>query len=201
MFYILLFETSRGRFYAVSASIFLALPFLLSFINMEVFRGLFVTVVGFSGLASAFSGYFIYAFYRYIKEQHIHGLGYMFPLAIFLVNNLTAIVLYYPSLVQYALLIAVFLSLCLVVYLAVERQGVLKMLGLLRTALANSTRWDYLLYGVLMFILFLEYPLLIEPPTPGAGSVVNIAAHFAGYLFGFFLPLATFEIRDHLRGG
>jgi|Deesub1362A_J573_1020465.scaffolds.fasta_scaffold02614_5 hypothetical protein len=199
MFYILLFETSRRRFYMVSISIFLVLPFLLSFINLVVFRDLFVTVVGFSGLASAFFGYFVYAFYRYVKEHHIHGLGYMFPLTIFLVNNLIAIVLYYPSLIQYAALVLVFLVICLAVYLIADRPGVLKMFRLMKTALVDSTLIGWVLYGGLILILFLEYPFLIEPPTPGAGAVANIAAHFMGYLFGFFMPLATFEIYDYLK--
>ena len=200
--YIFKFSTNKREIYIVSAIFFFILPFIISYSSIVALQNIPINSLGFSGIITAFIGYFPYVFYRYVKRTYSQKFNFSFPLSIVMISLLIAIIFDYPSLMLYAVIL--FLSLLPFIY--AYRRELSMVFNAFHQKLEELEKSNMLyrlavygFYAVAFFLLFVSLKELIEPPTVNDFS--NIIAHFVSYLFGFFVPLVTFEPFYYFKGG
>ena len=200
--YIFKFSTNKKETYAISATFFFFLPFVISYASIMAFNGANINTLGFSGIVAAFIGYFPYVFYRYVKSTYSQKFNFSFPMAIGMISLLIALIFDYPTLTLY--IAVILLSLLPFIYTYRKEFSMVldefqhKLKELKKSNMLNRIAF-YGFYAVGFFLLFFSLRGLIKPPTKEDFS--NIIAHFVGYFFGFFVPLATFEPFYYIKGG
>jgi hypothetical protein len=191
---------SRRRFYTAFLTFVLALPVVLSYLNLAVPRA--ATTFGFSGVAMAFAGYLPLALADYLDDRF--GIGPATQLA--------------PALFLSGLGLVSVLSVRSAFALVGDRATLLALaasLGALRYVLAVAERCPGLrarcrrligtpgaaeLTAVAAALVF-AVPFVAFPASPGRGAgVLNLYSHLLGYALGFLVPFVTVTTRRFVAG-
>ncbi len=186
MFFLFYLETDKKMFYYMMFLMFIALPILLSLISIHFIPNL-PPELGFSGIASGLLGYFIYVVYGYMKKLYDNTLTSNFPLLVLMIN-LSIITLNYINIFILSSLLSVFLAYTL----RTKIKNILKKFLLQYKYLAKlsfKNRLAKLLVFIFSFLLSFYLPILIPTNIIIGGSIINIASHYFGYIFGIFVPI------------
>jgi len=181
-------KTERRIAYAL---ILLAAPFIISYASIVAFASIEINTLGFSGVVAAFIGYFVYVFYEYIKTRYIPTLNFSFPMIVLSTNLVIVILRYYLSLVLWSVPLILMLALWFIMWRKEILSGGKQAKEKYKKMPLGKKMENLSAYFFAFYFLFFAFPPMLAPPAEGA--VVNVIAHFAGYLFGFFVPLLIFD--------
>lgn len=188
-FLIFNFETNKRRFYTYSLLMFLALPWIVSIVSLNII-GLNTTYQGFSGLVSSLYGYLTYVVYRFLKKNSFKSMEISFFFLI-VTMNLSLVLGNIPfRLFQYVLIITFALIL---IYLQkdVIVEAINKSFDVRSWLRCFPNLKQLYILGLLFvtmdFIFIL--PVLVPQEIMQNGIIINSVGHYTGYFFGIFVPL------------
>lgn len=180
----------RTHFFVVFVTFLIALPFVLSWLNVLFARPRYG--YGFSGILMAFLGFLPTTLLWFAEAQFGGGLrvGHS-PLLFFLGNGVIAIQL--VSLQSMNALVVGLIGIAIVLY------GTRVLMDLavpahvwLYSALSRGGYVEVALAGVFLFLLF---PFAAFPSDPiRDGTALNLFSHLIGYHLGYIIPYVTFRI-------
>ena len=179
-------ETEKKRFYVVAVGLLLVLPLISSLIIILVLSRI-PPSLGFSAIVSGFLGYFVYAIYANVKTKYYPKLKYSF-LGLFLMLNVLFWSIAWSA--YELLMISSILTIC-VLYLNRQaiKQTMLKIKPKIKQPLKKSFPISVFISFTLAFAV-LGFLILLPRNVIGPNnSIVNIFAHYVGYLVGLSLPL------------
>jgi len=194
--FILTLEKQKGRLYATLIFIFIALPIILSLLNILVIP-ILQNDTGFSGIISGLFGYYLVCVYTYFKEFRKVKTGW--ELFYSLVGMNLSIVTYnlQSSLNLYSSMTWAFLfSVALTLHAMSSSLGAIKtILKLIKKDAISARHKSRIAYAELYFFAVLAFVFLFGLPIvlPEViqvvnGAVVNTPVHYLGYVFGLVLP-------------
>lgn len=190
-------ETNKNLFYRSSFLIFIILPFVSSFLIINILPPTLPPSMGFSAIVAGFMGYLVYSAFRYIKMFYYMKVNYFFLYWIMIIN-LAAVAynLHTPILFQIFIL---FISVILL-YLnktainEIGKQIILRIKECLAQKLIGLLFYNYLVF-VLSIVSMFALPTLIPSNITIGSSIINILSHYIGYLFGLFVPIITDKLK------
>jgi len=183
------YKTNRKMLTANLLLLFVLLPVVNSLVNIISFAeyDINLPMKGFSAIAAGFFGYLAYSLLHFIREQYkVKFKRSIFQLMwLILFINLALI-----SLIYGYLIVAIVIGVLIVLNVYNTTDDFKEILNLL-------SRLDFfnrpiLLGGFLfsmLFVVFGLFPVNLQQGT----SLVNIYAHYVGYIFGFFVPAIISE--------
>lgn len=187
MFAIFNIETNKRRFHIVSIVLFILLPIAMSLMMVKYFSVL-PPLQGFSAISSGFVGYFVYAFYSYLR-MNFAFIGSTFLLIILIVNLLLTVISNDYGFETTAVLFLV------LGFLLVNGREDLRMLSkTFLNIIGKRSRENYLLsiYNSLVFsaclTLIFALPFLVPSIFVRDGVITNILGHYIGWISGVFTP-------------
>ncbi|MEM2250831.1 MAG: hypothetical protein QXU01_04475 [Candidatus Hadarchaeales archaeon] len=191
MFPLFAITTGKEFFRKMMLFLFILLPFILSFAYLLAFRS--GSTQGFSGIVAGLYGYFLFAVYLNLKDrQRIRKIDEFFPMFLFSLNAFIVVLVH--RIVFLLIIIAVVCA--FLGFLA--RKGMRNLFRWLCKSLKEASLFGRI-YGSLilclsLFVVF-QLPLLLPAEIIVDGKVINILAHYLGYVFGFFVPFFTYRLR------
>ena len=165
--------------------LFVVLPLVVSTANILglPFIGVNASCFGFSAVVAGLFGYLAFSLLQYIRVYHaVRFERSVFQLLWFILYVNLALI----SLIYGYYLGAVLLGVLLVVSFLYTHQDFRKILLLAGTVPQRSHR--VLILGGLFFCLLSVTQALFPEQLLVNGTVVNILAHYVGYMVGFFVP-------------
>lgn len=195
VYLLFLLAEARAEFLAVSATILLLFPFVLTGLDTLVLhRG---TLVGFSGLAMAYTGVLPVAAFLLLDERTDVAVGLDDAPVFFLAGMSLIAVRVAPG--RNGLLIAVVVTAVALAYAArIGRALPWPSWTRLRGLLDRSGYVELVLATPVVFAVAI---LAAFPTDPvGAGTVVNLFGHLLGYSLGFLATYVTVRL-DRAVGG
>lgn len=210
---ILLIEKDLRIFYKISLLIFFMLPFILSLVSIIYFNFIgrpFYNIIGLSGIVSAYLGYFLVSFSKYLLSNYgysrnVEKLNLItFSMFLLLINVIVWIVFFTPFYMSTDYLVLMFsLSLFsfLLLYFFIGKELVNIIKNLYFSFFSHLDKQKNLrhliiyLFGVFnLFIILLlvvfSFPSLITFAHNDKGFT-NILSHYVGYVFGFLISFLT----------
>ena len=192
-------ETNKNIFYKSSFLIFIILPFISSFLVIRYLPSALPPSLGFSAIVAAFMGYLVYSAFAYIKKYYCPQTN-IFLIYLILIINLMMVAynLSTPDIFQIiiVLILVILFYFNRIVIKEVGKQMVIKFKNRLTQNLIKSLVYNYLLFlASFYFIFFLPY--LIPSKIILGKSIINIFAHYIGYLFGLFVPIIIEKLSNN----
>jgi hypothetical protein len=189
-------EPQKRFFRAFTLLAFLLLPFLLSVLQFLIqfaipAYGLF-TMTGFSGIVSAFRGYFLWSLFSYFRNSNLRISIYMYYF-LFILNLLCLVISNYPGITIISV-VAVFAALFLIfLWWDNSIRAVITIIYRLSRKFLKETNRAWLTIGRIILFLFTVYwivalPELIPLNIISSNSYINTPVHYAGFIFGVFIP-------------
>ena len=201
LFVLSLATQNRRRFYTAFVTFLFVFPFVLSYLNLAIFRP--SVAFGFSGVAMAFVGYLPFALANYLNDVFDVGPANQIAPMLFLLSLLCIAVLSVQSaptidrsigiITIIAVLVAVLSALryALTVY---NRNGELQ--SKLRAVLRTPGHFEL---AMITLVLIFAIQFVAFPPDPALGSgVLNLYVHFLGYALGFLAVFTAAETAERL---
>ncbi|WP_245944524.1 hypothetical protein [Haloplanus salinus] len=192
---------NRRRFYTAFVTFLLMFPFVLSYLNLALFRP--SVAFGFSGVAMAFVGYLPFALANYLDDVFDVGPANQISPMLFLLSLLCIAVLSIRSaptigrLVVLSTVVSVLvaiLSVLLYVLALYDQKDELQ--SKLRTVLRTSGHFELAMIAI---VLIFAIQFVAFPPDPALGDgVLNLYVHFLGYSLGFLAVFTAVETAERL---
>ncbi|MBN2094861.1 MAG: hypothetical protein JW727_02335 [Candidatus Aenigmarchaeota archaeon] len=173
-------EPDRRRFLRFSLLAFFALPFISHYLVSIILPSLKGTSQGFSAIVSAYLGYLLYVIYDYLKINYFPKMQFSFLYFLLSINFVIWSAVYGMWTIFFLM---VFFSLALAyvnieAILEVSRKLLRQNAKLERTNIRKRLFASFA--AVLPFCFFMLAPLDIV----SGGVLINILAHYLGYVFG-----------------
>jgi len=177
--------TNRKMLFMNLLLLFILLPLFSSLVNVVAlsYLGVFAPCMGFSAIVAGFFGYLSFSTLHYIREYHkVKFERSIFQLlwSIFYINLalISLIYGYYLGVIALAFLIAISF------YYTYNDFGKIFMLA---NKVKNRSHRTLILVS-LFFCIGAVTQSLFPEMLKYNGAVVNVLAHYVGYVFGFFVP-------------
>ncbi|WP_436931432.1 hypothetical protein [Halosimplex halobium] len=191
----------RRRFFLVFATVLVAFPPVLSYLNLAAVRT--ASGLGFSGVLLAFVGYLAYAVAEHLAVNLRVGPAASVAPALFFLGFAVAAPLSVQSVTvdratvalgTAGLVLATLLSALLFALSAADETDSLRR----RLRFATARRGSFEL-AVLSLALFVAVQFVAFPPRPTAGpGTVNLYTHLLGYALGFMVTYVSVQVFDRL---
>lgn len=187
---------NRRGFYTAFVTFLFVFPFVLSYLNLAIFRP--AVAFGFSGMAMAFVGYLPFALANYLDDMFNVGPANQTAPILFLLSLICIAVLSVQSapsvgrLVVFSTIISVLVAVLSVLLYALtvyDQKDNLK--SKLRAVLRTPGHFELAMSAV---VLIFAIQFVAFPPDPSrGGSVLNLYIHFLRYALGFLVIFTTAE--------
>jgi hypothetical protein len=189
MIFIFTFDalTNRKMLFVNLPLLFIVLPIVSSLVNVIIFSYLDSNLPskGFSAIVAGVFGYLAFSTLHFIKVYY----DVKFEKSIF---QLMGVIFYINLLILsliYGYYLAVIALLVLVVISIIYTKNDIKLIFFLLRRLKRSAR--VMIFVSFYFCLFVGVLGLFPGNLKNSGSLVNILAHYVGYMFGFIVPAAV----------
>jgi hypothetical protein len=163
---------------------FVLLPVVSSFLNIVVFREIGVTIpsYGFSAIVAGIFGYLAFSMLHYVRDYH----GVRFDKGIFQMMWL----ILYINLAFISLVYGIYLLVVIIVFfLMLSLINTYRDYGKVFLKMRDTTFFHRIvLFAGFLFSLIAGVQGLFPGTIVVDGTVVNIYAHYVGYIFGFVVP-------------
>ncbi len=190
IFLIFNIETNKKIFYISSFLIFIVLPFISSLSDVY-FMPYPLKIWGFSAIVAGFMGYFLYAVYNYLKSVlNIPVKGEF--LLLLLVINFSIVGIFNSRAPIFAKIVWAIISIAFLLINLKTLNGIYKHYIKEFKELANYLlikRLYRVFFFLLAFICLFSLHRLIPLEIKKGNIIINILAHYVGYLFGLAIPL------------
>lgn len=181
-------EVNKKNFRSMMLLLLILLPWIVSLSSLYLIPYI-PPVQGLSGIVAGFLGYFVYSVYNYLRKVHNLPLNSTFVLFIFLLN-----VVLTPMVFKVATL-EIGLVLFSIVLAYMNRAGLLALSSHLRAEFRSlkkvkpSERLYKVIFFSLALVMMFQLPLLLPSEIVVGATLINVVAHYVGYMFGLLLPL------------
>lgn len=201
LFVLSIVNRNRRRFYTAFVTFLFVFPFVLSYLNLAIFRP--SVSFGFSGVAMAFAGYLPSALADYLDDLFNVGPANQIAPMVFLLSLIGITVLSVQSaptigrLVIVSTIVSVLVTvLSVLLYaLAVHNQKS-QLQSKLRTVLRTPGHLELIMIAI---VLIFAIQFVAFPPDPSRGDgVLNLYVHFLGYSLGFLAVFTAVETAERL---
>lgn len=192
---------NRRRFYTAFVTFLFVFPFVLSYLNLAIFRP--SVTFGFSGVAMAFVGYLPFALANYLDDMFNVGPANQTAPILFLLSHICIAVLSVQSapsvgrLVVFSTIISILVAVLSVLLYALtvyDQKGNLK--SKLQAVLRTPGHFEL---AVIAIVLIFAIQFVAFPPDPALGDgVLNLYVHFLGYSLGFLTVFTAVETTERL---
>lgn len=193
---------NRRRFYTVFLTFLVVFPFVLSYLNLAIFRP--SVAFGFSGVVMSFVGYLPLALASYLDDVFGVGPANQIAPAVFLLSLICISVLSVRSapvidrsavIITSLSLLSVVLSILLYVLTPYDQRG--QFQSSLRIIFQAPGHLELILAAIVLLfaILFAAFP----PDLSLDDGVLNVYVHFLGYALGFLTVFTTVETVERLE--
>ena len=179
-------ETNKKNLYVASFLFLIPLPFILSLAATHTFP--VKMLQGFSGIVSAFMGYFLYATYLFIKRRYPHHIDISFLYLLFITNCLIVTLLNLRNLLLF------FVILCCFSYLGYTNRIFIKeftaksLIHLKKLKLEITPLYSFFIFIFSLYSLILGLYFLVPKQLVSVAGFVASPIHYLGFLFGYFIP-------------
>lgn len=189
------YRTNRKMLYVNMILLFMILPLVTSLLNIMSFTLYEITlpIKGFSAIAAGLFGYIVYSLLHYIREHHkvvFKRSVFQLMWLIISVNLLMISVIYSYHLVTIVILFLILIS------LMNTYQDYLRIIRKIQLI-------TFLPKTILLFGFFFSLLTVVTVFFPGelqqGETLVNIYAHYTGYIFGFTVPSIISEYKINAR--
>jgi|GEM_PF-2430318 len=188
------FEVNKKLFYKTSISIFLILPFVSSFLIIYRFPYL-PPSLGFSAIVAGFMGFLIFSAFRYIKNFYYTKSNY-FLLYLILIINL----IFVERNLHASFNFQIFTLIILAILLFLNRITIKEIGKKFIQDIKDSRNFGVFLYNYVLLVLSIIFifflPNLIPSKITVGNSIINIASHYIGYIFGLFISIIIVNIEE-----
>jgi hypothetical protein len=190
---------NRRQFYVVFLTFLFAFPFVLSYLNLAIFRP--SAGFGFSGVLMAFVGYLPVALAEYLDGLFDIGpadqtapLLFLLSLGCISALNLPSVSMV-SSVLKLGLVISVGIAMAAVLLYALELYNQQEASqSKLRTVFQTPGYFELALSAI---VLLFAAQFVAFPPSPSLESgVLNLYVHFVGYALGFLVIFTTVELAE-----
>lgn len=180
----------RHLFWGVFAVNVFAFPFVLSVLNVEVFRAQLRYFLGFSGVLASFFGFLPVALVWFLQENFVDELRICHaPLLYFVGVASIAVVAVPMSRTVLGVVVLAVIGALLTGYRLVAALSE-QSIGQFKQSLAVP---GYPELAVLGLVLALVFPFAAFPSiSASGGSITNLYIHLVGYSLGYLTPYLTF---------
>ncbi len=190
MVFIFIFDalTNRKMLFVNLPLLFIVLPIISSLVNVVIFSALEANLPakGFSAVVAGVFGYLTFSTLHFIREYY----GIKFDRSILqLMSLIFYINLLIISLVYGYYPVVILLSLLVVYFIFYTKKDIKKIFSLLRK-LKRSAR--AVIFVSFYLCLFVGVVALFPGSLKNSGNLVNILAHYVGYIFGFLVPATVY---------
>jgi hypothetical protein len=195
-------SNSRHLFYSAFVAFVVVFPFILSYLNLAIFRP--SVAFGFSGIVMAFVGFLPIALADFLEttfdigpKRTIAPMFFFIGIALTSVLSVQSVVPENRTVLLGSSGIALVAVLSALLYALSAYRGGSAFRSKLRAALDAS---GYSELAVASLVLFLGFPFVAFPGTVAVGdSQLNLYVHLLGYALGFIMVYATVETADRVR--
>jgi len=193
-------ETNKEIFIKSAILILLLLPFVSSAFTLSLLPGL-NSSRGFSAILSAFIGYLLVSATNFFDYKLNLGSKNNFLYMLFIANLLLTMVFSINA--GFFFLISAFLLLIYLLYQ--NRLDFIEIFNYISMYVQKSNQIPVLqdTYNItvtlLLLILIFSLSVLIPLNIVSEGQVVDISAHYLGYIFGILIPILLNKIDKYLQ--
>ena len=188
------YQTHKKMLYVNMLLLFLLLPIVTSLLNIVslIEYNVNVFLKGFSAITAGVFGYLAYSLFHYIRERYqvVYKRSVFQLMWLIIYVNLAMI-----SLIYEYYLIAIVIIFLILLTLMNTYSDYLEILNVLRKI--DFLPRTILFFGFLLSLLAVV-PGLFPENVQQNGMVVNVYAHYIGYIFGFGIPaiVAEYMLKD-----
>jgi len=180
-------ETDKKRFYFTALVMLTILPPISSTFIILVLSRIISTSVGFSAIVAGLLGYMVYALYAYVKRNYYSQLTYNFLWLLLMLN----VFVWSISWLNYDFLLISSIMIIWLFYM--NRQAIKETLLKIRPKIRKPLKKllpqvGFILLTVALAVLGLQTLLTRDFASQGH-LMINIPAHYVGYLCGLIFPL------------